>query len=471
MNSFRTRDVAQQAGIHRDTLLRWLREGRIPEPGRDRNSWRVFTEEEARKVVEYASAVSDDNPTRVMEDRAQYGSYGEQVEKLKHLDWDFVTADTEYLNHSLHPYPCKFIPQIPNTLIQSLSSVGETVLDPFCGSGTTLVEALRLNRNAIGLDANPIAALISTAKTTRITEPQAAVLREFARTFVGRGEFLQNGQTSLFADSRVAEDGPLYAEDSDRWISEWYDPHVIPEIAEIKKECATLEPEALRTIGFVALSGILVSVSRQDSDTRYVRREKRIAEGDTFVKFGRNLESIANQLLSFSAETNPKTHADVMQCDVLSKPEIGPVHLVVCSPPYPNAYSYHLYHRSRMLWLGMDPGLFKRCEIGSHRKYSRKGKNAANADTFRRELDTILTWLKTKVEKDRHICFVIGDSTIAGKIVKNDSILAESAKACGYRVEASISRNLLGTKKYFNPKIGKIRDEKIVILRNSSWQM
>src|SRR5437016_5803893 len=89
--------------------------------------------------------------------------------KLSDMDWDFRDASTNYLSHGLHPYPAKFIPQIPQTLIREFSSVGDTVGDIFCGSGTTLVEGLLLKRHVIGIDANPLACLISAAKTSQLT--------------------------------------------------------------------------------------------------------------------------------------------------------------------------------------------------------------------------------------------------------------------------------------------------------------
>jgi site-specific DNA-methyltransferase (cytosine-N4-specific) len=114
----------------------------------------VFNEQQALDVVAFAAGdgvpVNDNEPA---------------VERLRELDWSFNGAKTSYLTHGLHPYPAKFIPQIPNALIQELSSVGDTVADIFCGSGTTLLEALQLKRNAIGIDANPLAALISRSKT------------------------------------------------------------------------------------------------------------------------------------------------------------------------------------------------------------------------------------------------------------------------------------------------------------------
>ena len=155
-----TAKVASMAGVHRDTLLRWLREQSIPEPSRDRHGWRVFTEREAAAIVAFAKGGQPSGaPAASRDDETG-------LARLEEMDWDFASAKTGYLTHNLHPYPAKFIPQIPNALIQELSSVGETIGDIFCGSGTTLLEALQLKRNAVGIDANPLATVISRAKTT-----------------------------------------------------------------------------------------------------------------------------------------------------------------------------------------------------------------------------------------------------------------------------------------------------------------
>ena len=61
--------------------------------------------------------------------------------QLQSVDWSFSDAVTSYLTHGVHPYPAKFIPQIAYNLIKILSLPGETVLDPFCGSGTTALAA------------------------------------------------------------------------------------------------------------------------------------------------------------------------------------------------------------------------------------------------------------------------------------------------------------------------------------------
>jgi len=96
--------------------------------------------------------------------------------QLQQVDdsWSFKElsrAQTSYLTHDYHKYPAKFIPQLTSRLIKENSRAGDLVCDPFMGSGTTLVEALINGRRVYGTDINPVAVLISKAKTNPI-EPE-----------------------------------------------------------------------------------------------------------------------------------------------------------------------------------------------------------------------------------------------------------------------------------------------------------
>lgn len=55
---YSTTEAGKKAGVSRDTILRWLRDHKIPEPARDRNGWRIFTEQEMRAIIRYANKVT-----------------------------------------------------------------------------------------------------------------------------------------------------------------------------------------------------------------------------------------------------------------------------------------------------------------------------------------------------------------------------------------------------------------------------
>ena len=74
----------------------------------------------------------------------------------------------DFATHWIHWYPAKMFHRIPAEILTSLTSEGLTVLDPFCGSGTVLLEAALRGHSAIGIDVNPLARLISRVKTTRL---------------------------------------------------------------------------------------------------------------------------------------------------------------------------------------------------------------------------------------------------------------------------------------------------------------
>src|ERR671938_224445 len=103
-----------------------------------------------------------------------------EIDKIRYLDtldWELEEANTRYTTHGYHPYSAKYIPQIPNYLIKNFSEKNDLILDNFAGSGTTLVESKILGRNALGVDVNPLACLISKAKTTNL---QSSELKEIS---------------------------------------------------------------------------------------------------------------------------------------------------------------------------------------------------------------------------------------------------------------------------------------------------
>lgn len=86
------------------------------------------------------------------------------------------------LTHLLYRYPARFSPDFPRAAIEQFTKPDDWVLDPFVGGGTTAVEALAAGRHVAAIDINPLAVLLTRAKTTPLYPRDAEVLRAWIDT-------------------------------------------------------------------------------------------------------------------------------------------------------------------------------------------------------------------------------------------------------------------------------------------------
>ena len=117
---------------------------------------------------------------------------------------DFHGTNGSYGSHAWHPFPAKFPPQLPEFMIRELSDPGDLVLDPMLGSGTTLVEALRLGRRAVGCDIDPLARMIAATKLTPI-DP-VATIQEGDSVLAGASEDYRRHRPRLQRDLELRFD-------------------------------------------------------------------------------------------------------------------------------------------------------------------------------------------------------------------------------------------------------------------------
>ena len=80
-------------------------------------------------------------------------------------EWDFRGEDTKEYTHCFHIYPAMMIPQIARRLIELYGQDADFLFDPYCGTGTSLVEGRLAGMSVAGTDLNPTARLISQAKS------------------------------------------------------------------------------------------------------------------------------------------------------------------------------------------------------------------------------------------------------------------------------------------------------------------
>lgn len=366
------------------------------------------------------------------------------AERLMSVNWDFAEVTKREAVHDVHPYPARFIPQIPRSLIQLFHpGDGSAVLDPFCGSGTTLVEAVLADRPAMGIDLHPLATLIAKVKTT----PLDASLLPLAREMVARA---QSESVSIPAIPRV---------------DHWFLPQVQDVLARLVSQINRLDEEATADALKVALSRIIVRVSNQESDTRYAAVTKEVTSQDVYAAFLASVKVIEDALgRTYGGLFPPRPRRHLLTRNIL---EVAPadipveVGLVVTSPPYPNAYEYWLYHKYRMYWLGMDPLAVREAEIGARPHFFKK--NHQTEKDFEDQMSRTFNLLSRVMKPGALACFVVGRSIIHGRFIDNVSLLGRAAKPHGFRRAGVAERRIPSTRKAFNPAHSTIDRESLVI--------
>ncbi len=369
----------------------------------------------------------------------------EKLARLRSLDWDFVDARTQGGTHSVHPYPAKFIPQIPRQLIAELAPRdGSIVLDPFCGSGTTLVEAQAAGIPALGIDSNPLAVLIARVKT----HPPKQSLSPIATRIVGEAQVLR------------APIPPIPR------LDHWFQDDIQQALANISSLLRQIDDASVRDALQVALSSVIVRVSNQESDTRYAAIKKNVSGPTVYDAFARAAVGMdaAYEEQFGGLFARPPESVKVQTQDILgTKPEDinAPVGLVVTSPPYPNAYEYWLYHKYRMYWLGLDPVAVRTVEIGARPHYFKK--NHQTETDFERQMDRVFHLLEAVATSRALVCMLVGRSIIHGRTIDNAAILERAAGRSGFKRTATIQRAIPSHRKAFNPSHGKIVSEAIMV--------
>lgn len=362
--------------------------------------------------------------------------------RLSQVDWDFKVRVVQHEVEGIHPYPAKFIADLPGAFLDALPLAPDTlVMDPFCGSGTTLAEAQRRGHSTVGVDLNPIACLMARVKTSPlpvgVLSSAARVLQEMERE--------QTVQIPLIPN--------LY---------HWFQRPIQVALARLTDAIGTM-PEAHRDFLRLAASSIIVRVSNQESDTRYAAVDKDVTISDVYDGFKRACDKLFEAL---SARNYELVSAQTLEGDLL-KIDLSAYHsrvgMIITSPPYPNAYEYWLYHKYRMWWLGYDPLSVKEHEIGARAHFFKKNRHTAQ--TFISQMKRAFAQFDRLVVPGGWICFVVGRSVIHGEIIDNAKIVEDVAHAQGFEFVYRGTRNVLSTRKSFNLAHANIKQEAIVVVR------
>ena len=367
------------------------------------------------------------------------------ADRLEAVNWDFPERVAHSDIEGVHPYPAKFVAELPGALLDILPiQPGMAVLDPFCGSGTTLVEAQRRGIPSLGIDLNPIACLMTRVKTA----PLPPGLEGTAQIVVKQAMRMRRPKIPEIPN-----------------LDHWFQRPVQDALAALTDAIDTA-PASFRDALQLALSSIVVRVSNQESDTRYAAIAKNVAAEDVFAGFLRSCRRLCNALEARNYRLAP---AAVYEADTLAfDPDrlTGKIGMVITSPPYPNAYEYWLYHKYRMWWLGFDPIAVKAREIGARAHFFKK--NHHTADDFIRQMRQTFDLLQVVLVQSGYACFIVGRSRIHGRIIDNAAIIEDAGRAAGFQRVFSVERVLSANRKSFNLSHANIKTETVLVLQRTA---
>ena len=370
--------------------------------------------------------------------------------------WNFKTANTKDFTHCYHAYPAMMIPQVARTLIENYAPDGKLNLlfDPYMGSGTSLVEASMKGINSIGTDINPLARMISEAKTTHFDIKKI----EKCLSEIQLLPFKYSLDKVIDTDfSRISN------------YTFWYSEDTLYKLSFISQVINTFDSD-VQLFFKIALSEVVreVSFTRNGEFKRFRMTEDKIKEfnPDVFGLFECKSFRNLNGLKQFN--TTEKTEVYISDFNtVYGIPEENlpdnSVDMIVTSPPYGDSHTtvaYGQFSRWANEWFGFDNAAsLDNLLMGGKKKAIQKFETDSikdvlleinNADA-KRYLEVIsflndyfdsIKNIAPKVRKGGIICFVVGNRTVKGIQISLDYFTAEMFEKFGFKHLQTIVREI-----------------------------
>ncbi len=380
---------------------------------------------------------------------------------------------------------------------------GSVVLDPFCGSGTTLVAAKEKGLPAVGFDVNPISILVSRVKTTRLDELEVQAVR----------------QHLIFMDS-LSLNSPADPKPGLSIVDKVFDAGVLQSLLVLRKAINDIKNARVKEFLFVAWLSILEGVSnvyKEGNGIKYKNR-KRTENGYITVDLAEwAAASLPEDRLAFVRERlshkckdmladiplMPTREVDVAVHEVSAESvhtvlEPNSVSIAIFSPPYCNCFNYFKMYKVE-LWMGGfvqnydDMKRLNRTGLRSHVEtvLKRDGDDLdATSNSFAKLLDGLELWdkripdavrgyfvdmeqvlksLHTVLKPSAKCVIVVGNSAYGGVVIPTDSLLAKIGQRCGFKVEKlAVARHLTTSSQqraFLDDRMSSLRESILVLVK------
>ncbi|QWK19658.1 MAG: hypothetical protein KNN13_09275 [Hydrogenobacter thermophilus] len=362
------------------------------------------------------------------------------LKKYRDETWDFKTANTKQYTHCFHPYPAMMIPQVAGRILDEFGRDAKILFDPYCGTGTSLVEANLRGINAIGTDINPLARLIAKVKTTVIPLKSLDWYLKDFNDFVFSARLGEKRIEPIIPNFKNID--YWFKKETQYWLA------IIKEYIEQK-----IKDKDIQDFFKVAFSETVreVSLTRNGEFKLYRMTKKQIEKFNPDVlsvmteKLIRNRNGMADYISIKNNDAISKVY-DFNTVYEIPESILPPesVDIIITSPPYGDSrttVAYGQFSRLSNQWLGLEElnEVDKRCMGGIRKKEIKNfgiklldevlsriadiDKNRAyDVLSFYMDYEKSINNISKVVKKNGIVAYVVGNRKVKGIEIPNDEI-------------------------------------------------